>query len=209
MDGTVPRVRLSRPDKRNAVNADMATHFAAIANLLVERHTVMAVLEAEGPVFTAGADMSDMAAGARALGEMLDILTTLPLYWAAVVRQPTYGGGMALLAAAPLVIATPAATFCLPELARGFFPGPMMAGQVESVGLRAAYDMAFSAEAIDAHRGLMLGVANAVVAEDDIEDFLGKRSDRLERSPRAEVLTGVSAWQSAVKPALMQMTDHR
>ncbi|SCG72054.1 enoyl-CoA hydratase/isomerase family protein [Micromonospora inositola] len=202
--GELPRIRLDRPAKRNAVNGPMAERFTELAQKVVDQGAVAAVLEASGPVFTAGADLVDLDDGARAVERMIDCLLTLPVHWVAVVRQPVLGAGMAFLAAVPLVIATPAASFALPELARGFFPASMMTGQAQSLGLRAAYDLAFSARPVGAERAHALGLVNAVIADEHVESHVAGRVALLHQCPRAEVLLGVTSWQAAVRPALQR-----
>jgi enoyl-CoA hydratase/carnithine racemase len=200
--GEVPRIVLDRGAKRNAVNGELAAEFVRLAQQAVDGGAVAVILEADGPVFTAGADMSDLDDGARAVDQVLDCLLDLPIHWVALVRQPVYGAGLAFLAAIPLVVATPAATFTLPELARGFFPTALMPGQARSLGTRQAYDLAFSAGAIDAARAQEAGLVNAVVLEEVLEEHLTRRLAALHRCPRDEVLQGVRSWQDAVRPSL-------
>ena len=81
---------LARPEKHNAMSAQMLEELAAAAEALAADETVRAVvLAAEGKSFCAGGDLGWMqeqmaataeerAAGARRLAEMLGALDTLP-----------------------------------------------------------------------------------------------------------------------------------
>lgn len=131
------------------------------------------VIESEGPGFCAGMDLE----GALALGDAArrEILATYaeclqrlrrgPLAVVAVVDGAASGGGVGLAAACDLVIATPRATFALPELRLGLLPAVILPALRSRLGLQAIRRLALFGEAIGAAQAAAWGLVD-VVAED-------------------------------------------
>lgn len=132
-DGAVLRVRLDRPDKRNALTREMLDGLhAALDRAEADRIPVM-VVSATGAAFCAGADIAtyveaidDLDAladfGARAKS-LMHRLSTSPTIVVAVVDGIAMGGGFELVLAADLVYASDRARFGLPEITLGLIPG--------------------------------------------------------------------------------------
>ncbi|WP_447978301.1 enoyl-CoA hydratase-related protein [Candidatus Nitrospira bockiana] len=134
----VLRVSLNRPDRRNALTAELVRELAEVFEAASENPAVRAVvLGAEGPVFCAGADLQWMkAAGApseeRARG---DAELLMRLYQAidacacpviGRVQGPAFGGGVGLMAVCDMVVARQDASFTLSEVRLGLVPAVIM-----------------------------------------------------------------------------------
>jgi 2-(1,2-epoxy-1,2-dihydrophenyl)acetyl-CoA isomerase len=126
VEGGVATLRLNRPDKGNAIDIDMAADLAEAATQIAERLDVRAVLIAgNGPHFTVGGDLGLFAGTAREqlphrLRRMIDCfhlaiegLTSIDAPVVAAVRGGAGGGGLGLLYAADIVVATDDARFAL------------------------------------------------------------------------------------------------
>ncbi len=134
----VADVRLTRPDKMNALDPAM---FAAIADTiddLAGRNDVRCVvLSGEGRAFCAGLDMMSMQGGGASAD--LDLMTrshgdanlfqqvawgwrTLPMPVIAAVHGVAFGGGFQIMSGADLRIARPDARMAIMEMKWGLVP---------------------------------------------------------------------------------------
>lgn len=195
-------VTLSNPDRRNAISERTARDLAAAVDQLVEWGATAVHLDAVGPAFCAGADLADLESSARAVDEVLDLLTAAPVYWLATVRGHVRGAGMAVLAACPRVLATETSTFGLPEVARGFFPTDLMQGQASVVGARRAFDLAFSGQAISAHEAERIGLVSRAVAEDRVDDEARAELEQIAAIDPVALRDGVRAWQTRAREGI-------
>jgi enoyl-CoA hydratase/carnithine racemase len=203
LDGAVAQVVLARAGKRNAINAELAADVASAIAHVVGKGVRAVVLSADGPVFCAGADLSDLQAGGTAVDDVIDMLTSSPVHLTAVVRGPVLGAGLAVIGACPTVLATPDATFALPELNRGFFPTALMAGQIAMAGARVAYDLAFSAVPMDARRALASGLVSDVVDGERIMPLAVAHATELSARNGEGLAEGVAHWQMYARSKLL------
>jgi enoyl-CoA hydratase/carnithine racemase len=170
-DEDVLRIRLSRPERRNAINA--ATRDALLdAFAIADADPVVSVVwSGAGPAFCAGGDLdefgsvADPVAGhqirtARSLGAAVHRLRdrmTVRMHGGCA------GAGVELPAFAGNVVADPDTTFLLPELAMGLIPG---AGGTVSlprrIGARRTAELALSGEPIDATTALDWGLIDEI-----------------------------------------------
>jgi enoyl-CoA hydratase/carnithine racemase len=123
--GHVALITLRRPEARNAVNGAVARGLEAAVDRLEESDARVGVLTHEGPVFSAGADLKEVAAGrGRELstprggfGGLVNRTRVKPLV--AAVDGAALGGGCEFALACDLVVASTASRFGLPEVKVG------------------------------------------------------------------------------------------
>jgi (methylthio)acryloyl-CoA hydratase len=126
----VALVRLSRPDKRNAIDGKMVAAIGSAFDRL-PKETCAVVLHAEGDHFCAGADLGELAEHSgldlvrfsRNLHEVLDRIEYGPVPVIAALHGAVIGGGLELAAAAHIRIAERNTYYALPEGMRGIFVG--------------------------------------------------------------------------------------
>ncbi len=122
--GRVGLIRLNRPDARNAVNSELAEAIETSIDRLEDDDELWAgILCANGPAFSAGADLKAIASGTTNLGTARGGFGGLvtrerikPLI--AAVEGPALAGGTELVLACDMVVASTAARFGLPEVKR-------------------------------------------------------------------------------------------
>ena len=123
--GRVGVLKINRPDKKNAVNGDVAQGMEAALDRLEEDPEVwVGVLTGEGNVFCAGADLKainegragDLQTERGGFGGLVARARTKPLI--AAVDGPALAGGTELVLACDLVVASKAASFGIPEVKR-------------------------------------------------------------------------------------------
>lgn len=179
IDEHVALVTLNRPEKRNAVNGDLAQALGAcVDHIEASRDLRVAILTSSIPnVFCAGADLAEISAGrgetlATEKGDFAGFVyypRTKP--WIAAARGATLGGGMELCLACDLIVAADSCRFGLPEVKRCLLPGAGGLSRLpNAVPLAVALEMIMTGDPIDAKRAYEIGLVNRVVAEDAVLD---------------------------------------
>ena len=131
--GPVARVRLNRPDVRNALSFAMVEELLACFTALRDDPTYRAVravvLCANGKTFCAGGDLRDMTRPAEeqqvALAQvdaLLRAINQAPQVVIARIQGAALGGGLGLVCVADIAIAGFSASFGLPEAQLGVAP---------------------------------------------------------------------------------------
>ena len=171
------RITLNRPEKRNAVSAQMMSEFEALINELdsMTKAPNCLVLDAAGDgVFCAGGDLREFKAMKTAAeGEAMSRRMTniLNRFWAgpqvliAAIDGKALGGGCEILTACHLRIASCESSFRFVQLAKGLLPG--WGGGLrllDLVGRSSALQLLLTAEEVDSSRALELGLINERVA---------------------------------------------
>ncbi len=189
-DGPIARVRLNRPEKLNAMNADMHAELGRVwADVRDDRSIRAAILSGNGRCFSAGADLSAGAPTEEYVypGEFADISQTQGLYKPIIAAMHSHvvGYGMWIAMDADLRIATPDVTFWLPEPQWGIATIPA-AWFPRIMPWAIAAELLLLADRIDAERAREVGMVNRIVAQDDLMAEADKMAQRLcELSPRA------------------------
>jgi enoyl-CoA hydratase len=158
-------VRMCREAKRNAVNRRLADELDAAFNLLEDDDGLWAgVLTGTGSVFCAG---SDLTAGGDYVTErggeygLIRRRRRKPLI--AAVEGPALGGGLELVLACDLVVASRTARFGLPEVSRGVVAscGALFRAP-HALPANLARELLLTGEPIDADRAREAGLVNVV-----------------------------------------------
>lgn len=170
-------VTLNRPEVHNAFNPDVIERLSDIFETLRGADGVRVVLlEGNGPSFSAGADLNWMRAAAEydketnqaeatALGQMLNSLYTLPKPTIAVVHGPALAGGMGLVSACDVAIASENVFFALTEVRIGLAPSTISPYVVRAMGARMAHRYFLTGERFTAQEAYRIGYLHAVVKD--------------------------------------------
>lgn len=177
----VATIWMNRADKHNAFDEKLIAELnhAALA-LGVDDSVRIVVLAGRGRSFSAGGDLDWMrrAAGygyeqnlddARALAAMLRAIAELPKPTIARVHGAALGGGMGLVAACDIAIASSAAVFATSEVRFGLIPATIGPYVIRAIGARQAGRYFQTAERIDAARALQIGLVHDVVDADGLD----------------------------------------
>jgi methylglutaconyl-CoA hydratase len=195
-DDDVLRITLTRPEARNAFDADLIT---ALAEAFVDVGTARAVvLAGDGPSFCAGADIEWMRASAEldydgniadatALRRMLEAIDTCPAPVIALVQGHALGGGVGLVACADIAIAHEHAVFAFSEVKLGIIPAVISPFALRKIGESAARRYFVTGERFDARTALRLGLVHEVTTdlEAALELMLGQLRTAAPRAARA------------------------
>lgn len=174
-DNAVATLTLNRPEKRNALNADLWRGLAAELRGLASRADLRClVLRGAGGHFAAGADMAEFAelratpAGAHAYGEImlaaLWALRDFPMPTIARIDGNCLGGGLEIAAMCDLRIAAEDAKFGVPIQKVGItMPYPELAALVELLGRPTMLELLLTGEVFDSAWALQRGLVTRVV----------------------------------------------
>jgi len=177
----VAEVLLARPEARNAFDGPLVAALTeAFTRLGQDPALRVVVLGAHGGVFCAGADLAWMRAmagatpeenraDARALAGMLAAVDGCPVPVVARVQGDCWGGGVGLLAACDVVVASEAARFCLSEVRLGLVPATIGPYLVRAVGARAVRRYAVTAERFGAAEAHRLGLVHQRCAPEALD----------------------------------------
>ncbi len=197
--GDVATVRLTRPEVHNALDELLIGNLAqTFQKLSVTDAVRVVVLEAEGKSFCAGGDAGwlrraaelppdDNRRDAMQMAVMLDAVERCAKPVVAVVQGAALGGGLGLVAACDVAIASDEASFGLTEVRLGLIPaviGPYIAA---AMGVRACRRYALTGERFDAREALRLGLVHAVVVPDRLGDARDRMVEALRKGgPKAQ-----------------------
>lgn len=166
---------LNRPEVHNAFDdAQIVRLTDALRDLGDDPDVRTVAVTANGKSFSAGADLNWMGrmaeytfaenvADAEKLAEMLETLNHLPKPTVAVVQGPAYGGGVGLVAACDIAVASrEAARFALTEVRLGLIPATISPYVIAAIGQRQARRYFLTGEAFDADEAQRIGLVHVV-----------------------------------------------
>lgn len=178
----VGQIVLTRPDVRNAFNEQMIDEIdRAFRQLSSDESVRVITLTGEGKAFSAGADLSMMKAVAAyseaenveeglRLAAMLDAVGSCPKPTVALVNGAAIGGGVGLIAACDIAIASSAAVFALSEVRLGLIPAVISPFVLSAIGARQAQRYFLTAERFGAEDAARIGLVHTVVEPDALAD---------------------------------------
>ena len=194
----VARITMALPAIHNAFDDVLIANLGRMLVQVGNDDSVrVVVLAGEGKSFSAGADLGWMQRmadysdaenleDARQLAEVMRLLNELPKPTIARVHGAAIGGGVGLVAACDIALASPRALFCLSEVRLGLIPSVISPYVVEAIGPRAARRYFQTAERFDAETACALGLVHEVVPEADLDIRLDAYLDMLRQNgPKA------------------------
>ena len=181
----VNRITLNRPDRRNALNAQLVAELKDALSLAGADERIRVIgLAGAGPDFCAGADLAEVQAAieegplasledADALGELFLLIRKLDKPVVALVQGRALAGGAGLATACDLVLLREDARIGYPEVRIGFVPAMVMAILRRLVGERRAFELVALGDPVDAATALDWGLANRVIPGEEWDRACG------------------------------------
>lgn len=181
--GAIAYVTLNRPEKLNAMNAELHAELAAAwADFRDDSNLRVAILSGRGRCFSAGADLSAGEPTETYVydGNFPDISKTQKVFKPiiAALHSHVVGYGMWIAMDADFRIATPDVSFWLPEpqwgiatIPAGWFPR-MMPWAIAS-------ELLLAADRVGAERAYQIGILNKIVPADQLMIEAEKLANRL------------------------------
>ena len=195
-EGRVRRLTLNRPEKRNALSAELCRALAeAIEDADHDSSVGAILLTANGTVFCAGMDLGEVKPeledeinDAHQRLFTVGAWITTPLI--AAVQGPALGGGTGLVANCHMVVAAEAATFGLTEIRLGLWPFLVYRAVELAVGERRTVELALTGRVFDAAEAWELGLVHEVTA--DAEARAGEVAHAIAAHSSTAIRTGMA-----------------
>lgn len=205
VDGPIAVITLNRPDRRNAVNAQMAQKLrTAIKGIEADPAIAVTILTGAGQAFCAGMDLAAFGAGesegilggkGRFAG-FASLARRKPVI--AAVNGPAMAGGFELVLACDMAVAVDNAVFALPEAKRGLIAG---AGGVfrlaQRLPIAIVNELILIGDPIPASRALDLGLINRIVPASELMDCAQAMAKKIAASAPLSVSLGLELVREA------------
>ncbi|MBM7805602.1 enoyl-CoA hydratase/carnithine racemase [Geodermatophilus bullaregiensis] len=197
-DGDVVRITLCRPKRRNALSREHLGQLLAAVTEVGDSDAAGIVLAAEGPVFSAGHDFTDVLDAplpeVRSLlalcTELMEAVQSVPQVVLARVHALATAAGCQLVASCDLAVAAESAGFAAPGGKGGWFCHTPMVAIARNVGRKRAMEMALTGDVIDARTALDWGLVNRVVPDAGLDAAVDDLMGRAIRGSRASKAWG-------------------
>jgi methylglutaconyl-CoA hydratase len=209
--GAVARVWMNRPAVHNALNEPLIDELAETFLFLGEDPTVrVIVLSGRGKSFSAGGDIEYMKqqgsasresnlATARVLADMFRIIANSPTPTIARVNGAAMGGGLGLVAACDIAVASNGAIFAASEVRLGLIPSTIAPYVLRAIGPRQAQRLFQTGERIDAAHAQKIGLVHETAEPDQLDARIQAVID--------DLLAAAPGAQSAAKDLIDAVAD--
>ena len=201
--GHVEILTINRPEARNAINRATAIALGDALDACENDDDVWVVIltGAGDKAFSAGMDLKAFAAGEfpvteKGFGGVTQRDFPKPLIAAA--NGAALAGGFEILISCDMVVAADHAKFGIPEASRGLVAGG--GGLIrlpKLIPLAVAYEMALTADPIDAKRAYELGLVNRVVPGEAVLDEAIALAERIAKNAPLAVRTSKDVMKKA------------
>lgn len=172
-------ITLNRPDALNAIDGAMTSALMSALERVRDDDAIrVGVLTGAGRAFCAGADLKNRVRNQEeGRGPTAFPTYPPPAYHTFDTQKPMIaavnghclGAGMELALTCDIRLASTQATFGLPEISLGFFPGAGAPQRLPRlIGLGQAMEMLLTGDRIEASRALSFGLVNRVVQPEDL-----------------------------------------
>jgi enoyl-CoA hydratase/carnithine racemase len=178
----IATLTLNRPDKANALSASMMDALeAALAVAEADTAVRVVVLAANGRIFCAGHDLAEMLehedhgwqqAHFAHCSRLMMKIRTMPKPVIAKVQGAAVAAGCQLVATCDLAYAAETAKFGINGINLGLFCSTPSVALSRAVGSKHALEMALTGRLILAPRAAEIGMVNAAVPADQLDDVV-------------------------------------
>ena len=172
----VAHITLRRPERRNALNAEMSALLHDYWRRFADGPERVALLSAEGDHFCAGVDVSDASKEAWKGVPNVGVKIDKPLISA--VQGWAVGAGFTLTMMSDLCVVDETAQFMFPEAKLGLFGG-ISASLVSRIPQKVALEFLMLGEPLSAQRAYDVGLVNRVVPKGQVQASALEWAERL------------------------------
>lgn len=161
-------VTLNRPDKRNALNAELVEGLIEVVEQAQAEKPSLLVLRGEGKNFSAGFDFTDWEEASEGdllwrfvrIEQLLQMLQALPILTMALAHGKNFGAGVDLMAVCKHRVAAEDATFRMPGLKFGLVLGTRRLARL--VGVQTARQIQQVAKTLNASEAYTTGLVSVL-----------------------------------------------
>lgn len=172
-NNTVARLTLSNPKLRNAMSDVVIKQLDSKLNEISSSSARCAILDSEGKVFSAGANLDYMKRlGSASLKEneqdalvlsgMLNKLATLKMPTLCVIQGASYGGALGLISCCDVSVALQSSFFCFSEVKIGIIPATISPFVLNKIGYSQSKRLFLTAEVFTAEEAQRIGLIHGI-----------------------------------------------
>jgi enoyl-CoA hydratase/carnithine racemase len=218
--GPVRHVILNRPEKRNALNAELILGIRdALSAAAADGDVHCVVVRGAGPMFSAGMDFGDLAALAadpsplrefrRPIIDAWNLLEEMAKPTICQVHGACIGGAMELALACDLRVMAADALIGIPETRVGLIPDVGGCSRLPAVvGLGRAKDLVMTGRMIDGTESERIGLVNRVAPAAELDGACDALVAELLACAPVAVGHAKRVLDAAAKPALAATLEH-
>jgi len=183
-EGTVTRITLNRPEKRNALSHELMSELIPALRGVT---TPVVVIEGAGPCLSAGHDLSEMTGRPLAFyqelftvcTELMETIQGIPQPVIAKVHGFATAAGCQLVAACDLAVAAEGTWFATPGVKVGLFCSTPMVEVSRAVGRKRAMEMLLTGAPIDTATAADWGLVNRVVPAEQLDEAVAELAGKI------------------------------
>ncbi len=215
----VRHVVLNRPDKRNAMNQALLSELAdALQGACDDASVHCVVLRGEGPVFSAGVDLNELASFAgdpsvlrpfrNVFLNCANLCESMPKPVVCQIHHTCVGGALEVALGCDLRIASEDSKLGLPEVRFGIIPDVGGSSRLPAVvGLGRAKELIMTGANIDAAEAHRIGLVNRIVPAAELEDATQGLVEELLANSHVAVGRAKRVMDASARPILSQTLE--
>jgi enoyl-CoA hydratase/carnithine racemase len=179
-DSRLCRIALASPENRNVLDAAACRELLReLRDAAADEGTGAILIEADGPVFCAGAECED--AGLFTIGQSI----AKPIV--AAVHGVAISGGLALVANAHVVVAAQGTSFGLTDIREGRWQEPVFLAVARALGERRALELGLTGRVFSTPEALAWGLVHYVAPVFELDDRATEISTALANASRETI----------------------
>lgn len=200
-------ITMNRPERRNALSLSLMEELIDCFRAVGQDPEIRAIiLAANGPVFSAGHDLSELLD--RNVGdyrrvfdvctELMTLIQSIPQPVIAEVQGIATAAGCQLVATCDLAVASEASKFATPGVRIGLFCTTPMVALTRAIGRKRALEMLLTGAPIDATTAMGYGLVNRVVGSERLRDETYALAELIAEASRLTISIGKQAFYSQI-----------
>ena len=184
-------MELNRPDKRNALNAEMVEGIKeALNDFEKDGEVKIVIIKAAGKVFCSGADLAylqslqtnsfeENLADSQSLKDLFYRIYSFPKVVIAQIQGHALAGGCGLASVCDFSFSVPEAKFGYTEVKIGFVPALVMVFLIKKIGIGKSKQLLLDGDLVSAAEARDMGLINWIVDEDELEEKVFEYAQKL------------------------------
>ena len=206
-EGPLAIITLNRPERRNALSLELMLELIrCLDDIATDPNIRVVILTAEGKVFSAGHDLTEMTGRTvndyrrifDVCTELMQKIQSIPQPVIAQVHGIATAAGCQLVASCDLAVASEEAAFATPGVKIGLFCTTPMVALSRAVGRKRALEMLLTGRMVDARTAVEWGLINRAVPAAELPSETRKLACQVADASSLTVAIGKQAFYSQI-----------
>jgi len=177
LEPNIVKIKLNRPQKRNALNIDLLKCLSeTLKKLNADKSLRVIIIKGEGPLFCSGldlkeaSDISKSTESAELLAKTFTAIYKSPHVTIAAVHGYAVAGGAGLMCACDLVLAEEETQIGFPETQRGLVASQVLTMLSRQLNQRSIRELLLIGDLINTERAFTMGLINYVIPKGTLDE---------------------------------------